>query len=151
MKNIKHGFTLVEMLVVVSIIAILAVLVFEALDPLKQFREAKNARRWSQVNSLSTGVYRYIIEKGTYPSGLDSKNRQLGTAQSGCNTLCPSAENSCLDIQKNIEDYVPILPLEINGGSRERTGFMISKNSTNNVITITACGAENGTPIFVMR
>ncbi|MEI8232432.1 MAG: type II secretion system protein [bacterium] len=151
MSKQHRGFTLIELLVVVSIIAILIVVVFESLDPLKQFREARNSRRWSQVNTLSTGIYRYIIEKGRYPIGLSDLTQQLGTAKSDCDLNCPGAESKCLDIQADVIDYLPILPTELNGGSAEKTGYTISKNSSNNVITISSCGAENGASIFIMR
>lgn len=151
MSYIKKGFTLVELLVVVSIIAILVVVVFESLDPLKQFANARNARRWSQVNTLSTAIYRYIIEKGSYPPGIDDHKRQLGTAKTGCEENCNNAQSACLDIQAAVIDYLPIMPIELNGGTAEKTGFTISKNVKNNVITISACGAENGAEIFVMR
>ena len=151
MYSAKKGFTLIELLVVVSIIALLVLVVFESLDPLRQFANARNSRRWSQVNLLSTGIYRYIIEKGSYPNELDEHTRQLGTATSGCDTGCPNAKADCLNLQEQIRDYVPILPIELNGGSAEKTGYAISKNTTNNVITVSACGAENDAQIFVMR
>lgn len=151
MPYIKKGFTLVELLVVVSIIAILVVVVFESLDPLKQFANARNARRWSQVNTVSTAIYRYIIEKGTIPEGIDEHKRQFGTASSGCDQNCVGAQSSCLDIHSKISDYLPIIPIELNGGSAAKTGYTISKNTTNNVITVSSCGAENGAQIFVMR
>lgn len=145
-----QGFTLVELLVVVSIIAILSVVIFESLDPLRQFANARNARRWSHVNSVSTAIYRYIIEKGEYPTGIDEQKRQLGTASTGCNN-CEGAENECLNLSTQIQDFLPIIPIDLNGGSTERTGYTISKKNPNNVITVTACNAENGAQIFVMR
>jgi prepilin-type N-terminal cleavage/methylation domain-containing protein len=150
-KSIKPGFTLVEMLVVVSIIAILIVVVFESLDPLRQFKEARNARRWSHVNSISTATYRYIIEKGDYPKGIDEQKRQIGTSNTGCDSNCPGAATSCLDLFSTIVDFLPLMPTESNGGTQAKTGYTISKTGVNNVITVTACSPENGTNIFIMR
>lgn len=144
------GFTLIELLVVVSIIAILVIVVFESLDPLRQFANARNARRWSHVNSISTAIYRYVIEKGEYPAGIDEQKRQIGTASTGCDN-CNGSASSCLNLSDQIIDYLPILPVDLNGGSMERSGYSISKKGTNNVITVTACSAENDAQIFVMR
>jgi prepilin-type N-terminal cleavage/methylation domain-containing protein len=150
-RSIKKGFTLIEMLVVVSIIAILIVVVFESLDPLRQFREARNARRWSHINSISIATYRYIIEKGVYPTGVGEQKRQIGTSKTGCSSNCPGAVDTCIDLISTISDYLPIMPIETNGGTQDKTGYAISKTGVNNVITVTACSPENGANIFVMR
>src|ERR1700730_10103182 len=83
----KQGFTLIELLVVIAIIAALAVVVFVALNPAQRLRDARDARRTSDVDPLLTAIHSAIVDnKGTLPSGLSTGmvESQLGTAVTGC-------------------------------------------------------------------
>src|SRR3989344_8708718 len=83
----RKGFTLIEVLIVVTVIALLSVSVFVALDPAKRVKDAKDSRRTTDVNSILTAVHEYIIDnKGALPTGLTTGmvEKQLGTAGTGC-------------------------------------------------------------------
>jgi prepilin-type N-terminal cleavage/methylation domain-containing protein len=58
MKKIKKqkGFTLIEILVVIGIIAILAAVVLIAINPARQFAQARNSQRVSNVNAILNAV-----------------------------------------------------------------------------------------------
>ena len=72
-KNQK-GFTLIELLIVIGIIAILAAAVIIAINPGQQFQQARNATRWSHMNSLANSTYSYVIsEGGSYPNCTDGE------------------------------------------------------------------------------
>ncbi len=72
MKKISEkGFTLIELLIVIGIIAILAGAVIIAINPGQQFQQARNATRWSHMNSLMNAVYSYAVtEQGNFPGCL---------------------------------------------------------------------------------
>ena len=64
----KQGFTLIELLIIIAIIAILAAGVIIAVNPGRQFKEARNSTRWSHLNAIANAVYTYTVEhQGTYP------------------------------------------------------------------------------------
>jgi type II secretory pathway pseudopilin PulG len=55
-----------ELLIVIGIIAILAAAVIIALNPAKHFEQARNSQRWSDISSLSSAVYSYVVSSGGF-------------------------------------------------------------------------------------
>lgn len=151
--NKKSGFTLIELLVVIAIIAILAVTVFVALDPITRFADARNSRRWTDVNNYLTAVHQYIIDnKGALPTGLTTSmaETQLGTCGSGGATLCSGAAAACVNLTTPLAKYLKSLPYDPEDGSAATTGYSVTVDS-NNLVTIRACSAENSVAIEVTR
>jgi prepilin-type N-terminal cleavage/methylation domain-containing protein len=153
-KLIKQpkGFTLVELLIVIAIIAILAVLVFVALDPVGRFQDARNSRRWNDVNSYLTAVHECIVDADGVTSGcigsLTAGNvyEMVNSGSSGCDDVCTSAssDSSCADVDTLLAAYLKSLPEDPGGVASNHTEYTVSIDS-NNIITIASCSAEQGT------
>ena len=71
--NKKKGFTLIEILVVIGIIAILATIVIIAINPARQFAQARNTQRTSNLNSILNAIGQRIAD-----------NKGLFGAAAGC-------------------------------------------------------------------
>jgi type IV pilus assembly protein PilA len=137
----QAGFTLIELLVVISIIAILATVVFVALDPVKRFADARNSRRWSDVNNILTAIHQYIVDNGgALPAGLTTGqvSTQLGT--------CGTCDNLTTPLAK----YLKSMPRDPAGGTASSSGYFAAVDA-NNIVTITASSAENAQTIEVSR
>ncbi len=65
MKNLRQGFTLIEILIVVAIIAILASIVLVGLGPTQQ--SGRDARRLSDLHEIQNGIELYYNKCGYYP------------------------------------------------------------------------------------
>jgi len=93
--NTKGGFTLIEILVVIGIIAVLATVVLVAINPARQFAQANNSQRTSNVNAILNAVGQYMADnQGDLPSGITSTASVIGT------TLCENI----------VPTYMPSLP-----------------------------------------
>ncbi len=65
------GFTLLELLIVISIIAILAVILVIALNPAETLRKARDVQRISDLNTLKAALAIYVTSTGSpYLGGL---------------------------------------------------------------------------------
>ncbi len=65
--RINKGFTLIEILVVIGIIAILAAIVIIAINPARQFAQARESQRVSNVNSILNAIGQNIADnKGVF-------------------------------------------------------------------------------------
>lgn len=69
-KNNQKGFTLIELLVVIGILAVLLAITLIAINPARQFAQANNTKRRSDVSALLNAVNSYMADNsGTVPAG----------------------------------------------------------------------------------
>ncbi len=141
-KHKKAGFTLIELLIVIGIIAILAAAVIIAINPGRQFQQARNASRWSHMNSIVNAVYSYAIsEGGTFPDCNDSAaDEPLKNGTSTETELRDVWECETELVGGGFMAKLPLDPQEGVVGSS--TGYMISSDGMRIKITSTATEAS---------
>ena len=91
-KNRKQGFTLIEILVVIGIIAILAAVVLVAINPARQFAQARNSQRVSNVNAILNAVGQYTADnRGILPTQITVAAQNISdTGANLCAVLVPT-------------------------------------------------------------
>ena len=148
-KRLKAGFTLVERLIVIGILVVLLAIVLIALNPARQFSQAKNTARSSDVNAILNAVHQYAADnKGQVPGAITGVVQNIsGTAANICAILVP-LYLAQLPVDPNTNNGVPVttdcaLPYDTN--------YQIVKSATNNRITVSATAAELGVVISVTR
>lgn len=60
-KN-KKGFSLIEILIAITLITMLAAIVIIAVNPGRQFAQGRNTQRWVSVNSILNAVHQNMVD-----------------------------------------------------------------------------------------
>lgn len=140
-----RGFTLLEILLVVTVIAILASIVIVAINPNKQLGDTRNAQRRADVNTILNAVYQYSIDNnGTLPGSITT------TPTAVCKTGGSCAGLIDLSVVTASEKYLVSMPFDPSGATVNSTDYNISK-SANNRVTVSAPSAEQGASISATR
>ncbi|MCI0619903.1 prepilin-type N-terminal cleavage/methylation domain-containing protein [Candidatus Wolfebacteria bacterium] len=100
----SKGFTLIEILVVIGIIAILAAIVLVALNPARQFAQAQQSQRTSNVNAILNAIGQHIADnQGGLPAGIPPGNPAIE------GDYDEVSEAFCDDI---VPTYIPAIPTD---------------------------------------
>jgi prepilin-type N-terminal cleavage/methylation domain-containing protein len=152
-KNIKlnnKGFTLIELLVVIGILAILLAITLIAINPARQFGNANDTQRTSDVNAILNAVGQYSAENSgditalgtisTDPAAPTLINNTAGDPVTFGETFCNAL----------VTEYIAALPAdpteatgatpveEADCGSTWDTGYTIYVSATDNRVTVTS-------------
>jgi type IV pilus assembly protein PilA len=150
MHTNKHGFTLLEILLVVAAIGILAGIVILALNPNKQLGDTRNAQRRADVTTILNAVYQYSIDNnGVLPASITT------SAQEICNTgivpaTCTTNSLADLSVITLNEKYVVSIPKDPKAATTNSAKYTIMKTA-NNRVTVAAPDAESGQTISATR
>lgn len=149
----KKGFTLIELLVVIGILAILLAITLIAINPARQFGQANNTKRRSDILQILNATHQYVAEnQGQLPteiSGLAADTATAFSAATALTTLCA----------KLMPTYIPALPTDpsLNTANVTNcaavgwdTGYQIKRDAANRV-TVVAPVTDNSAVISVTR
>lgn len=150
----KKGFTLIELLVVIGILALLLAITLIAINPAKQFMQANDTKRSSDVNAILNALNQYAADhKGQLPAGIGASATAIGT--SGVN-LCASLVTEYLaalptDPTIGVANAVVGAPAAVCTQAYD-TGYTVSRSAANSRLTVSATSEVNPTvPIQVTR
>ncbi len=144
----SKGFTLIELLVVIGILAVLLAIVLIAINPARQFAQANNTQRRSDVNAILNAVHQYMADNaGNVPSTITTAEQNISnTGADLCSIL--------------VTDYLAAFPRdpqlgaalsETDCGGAYDTGYTVMQSASNNRITVGAPGAELSASISATR
>lgn len=151
-KGLKEkGFTLVELLVVIGVLTILLSIVLIAVNPSRQFSQANNTQRRSDVSAILNAINQYAADN----------NGDISTINGGA--ALPTGAANISDDGVDICDalvptYIAEFPYDPTATGAGFTGcdnynaqYSIHRDSSSNRITVVAPNAELSVTISVTR
>ncbi len=151
LPNGRKGFTLIELLVVIGILAVLLAITLIAINPARQFSQANNTKRASDVNAILNAVGQFAADsRGTLPAGITTSALTVADAAAG-------GADICADLTTQYLAALPVDPLTNNGqpitncAVAYTTNYTIVRSAADNRITVAAPAAELGATISVTR
>jgi len=153
-KTKNKGFTLIEILVVIGIIGILATVVLVAVNPNRQFKQARDSQRVANVNTILNGLGQNIAD---HEGNLVCAGTKIDLATDTVFNLSSAGGTNDFNIADClIPDYISKLPYDPKNEDGHfvdnddfDTGYTLTKDS-NNRFVVTAVGEIQPT-ISVVR
>lgn len=149
--NNQKGFTLIELLVVIGILAVLLAITLIAINPARQFAQANNTKRSSDVTAILNAIGQYAADNKGNISALGTISILPGTP-----TAISSAGIGNAFCTTLVTEYIAALPtdpLTANGAAVTEadctagtpvwdTGYEMYQSAGDSRITIIAPATE---------
>jgi prepilin-type N-terminal cleavage/methylation domain-containing protein len=148
MKTPTRGFTLIEILIVIGMLALLAGVVLVAVNPLRQFAEARNTQRQSNVAEILSAVGQRTAEnRGVFANASSTCSASLPS------TVAAIKKSGGYDLRTCIvPDFISEIPVDpttgkntcastdCSGGDYD-TGYTIQQEASTTRVTVCAPSA----------
>jgi prepilin-type N-terminal cleavage/methylation domain-containing protein len=135
MKVPSKGFTLVELMVVVSVLAVLSTILYANFSQARA--QSRDAERKSDLRNIQSALELYKQKYGRYPAGCNGAGAWSGELGSGVGYRCSSGSGAYIvspggSYPALSPEFIPTLPTDpkLNGNG---SGYMYVSNADGSV------------------
>lgn len=143
----RKAFTLLEILLVMTLISILLVILIRLINPEQQIGDINNAQRQADVLTIYTAINQYReANSGNLPTGITNEVKSI------CKPGCSVSSNK-IDISEAVESYIAFGTIPVDPQQSETldtTGYTIYVNIQGRVV-VSAPLAQNGATINTLE
>ena len=152
LRSGQAGFSLLQLIIVVSVILVLGTSVYIWVDPITRLEEADDSVREKDILVLAQAINDYANDHdGALPflGVVNTTKKVICTEQSGSTLECSGDNAPCLRIahQKFYQDYLSELPVDPDKTANTDTGYYVETDSDNNLV-VGACAYNRTDAIF---
>jgi prepilin-type N-terminal cleavage/methylation domain-containing protein len=153
MQIIKNkGFTLIEVLLVITLISILIGILLFSINPNRQLGQARNLTRKSDITTIYNALqYQRVKNRGVILNTITTSYQEICDTGTRMSTdALPTATycNGKIDLRSLIPTYINSIPKDTQATGTGNTGYEVAKTSTN-LISIRAKNSELGESIVI--
>ena len=139
-RQSQSGFTLIELLVVIGVIAILAAIVLVAVNPGRQFAQARDTQRRSDLYSLTNAIYQYAAE---HDGNLPDTDGNDATSNFPTTSTCIGNGGGCFDLASAgnaagtdtvVPTYIAEIPKDPSTGTDANTQYLVYEDANGRIV-----------------
>jgi prepilin-type N-terminal cleavage/methylation domain-containing protein len=136
---LQKGFTLIELLVVIGILGILMAVVIVAVNPSRQFAQARDTQRKADLSALTSAVVQYSVDhNGNLPTDGTPPTPVITTSPVDVAILSPFL----------VPDYIAAVPSDPTPG---QPAYTIMLDANNRLVASASSEQVPGTYITITR
>lgn len=155
-NRFSGGFTLIELLVVIGVLTVLLSIVLVAINPTRQFQQANDTQRRSDVNAILNAIHQYAADnKGALPTGITTTVKDITSTAGAANinlcTLLVPKYIADLPVDPKTGAESPANSLCTDSGATYDTKYTVVSSATDSRVTIAATAEVSGETISVTR
>lgn len=156
-RSLKTGFTIVQLIVAVSVLIVLAVASITAFNPAKRVGQANDAKRWEDLTAIAKAIELYQLDNDSLPADFNNTTdlavgEKFVLCSSEASKTCDGQTETCLQIDDAdfLGVYLPDLPVDPTKSDTTDTGYYITRQGDNRM-ALGACNSYGSTIELVAK